>query len=97
LEVDAGAPEETDAGDAATTDAGTALNLPEAGVSAEDKACAGSCNGARGCNFPGQGKTCGSTFCNDLQNAGRVTCDGRGNCSSITLAGCPAYVCDQAD
>jgi hypothetical protein len=76
------------------SDAGPAINLPEAGVTADDKTCAGKCNGKRACGFPDKKKTCGTTFCNSTSAQGRAACDGEGHCQ-LGLEACEAYSCPE--
>lgn len=75
-------------------DSGTALNVPEAGVTADDKTCAGKCNGKRACAYPDAKKGCGSTFCNSTTAQGRTACDGKGHCL-LGLETCEAYSCPE--
>jgi hypothetical protein len=89
-----------DGGDdaAASADAGSGgLNVPDGGLVGEEGPCAPSCNGQRACGYPAAETTCGTTFCNDTKQAGRLACDGRGNCAAITLDTCQAYTCGATD
>lgn len=78
--------------DDAGPDAGGGLNLPEAGVTSDDKLCAGKCNGKRACAFPDKTKACGSTFCNSTSAQGRTSCDGQGHCL-LGVEACDPYAC----
>ena len=84
---DGGAVVEDDGGDA-----GVAINVPEAGVTTDDKPCAGKCNGKRACGYPDKTKTCGTTFCNTGSTQGRAACDGVGHCQ-LGLDVCDPYAC----
>lgn len=93
LDPDAGALP-ADAGDAAVVDDGGsgAINFPDGGVTDDDAKCAGSCNGARACKFPGKATACGSKFCNASDQAARYVCNGKGRCD-LDFAACTAFTC----
>lgn len=74
------------------TDSG--INLPDGGVTADDKPCAGKCNGKRACAYPDATKACGSTFCNTATAQGRTSCDGKGHCT-LGIEACQAYSCPE--
>lgn len=95
-------PEVPDAGafdpDAAPPDGGTsANNLPDGGISGDDKLCAGACDGNRACAYPDTTKTCGTTYCSDSAHRKRVSCDGRGNCGAIVTDTCKDFSCEQKE
>ena len=73
-------------------DAGPVVNLPDGGVVADDTACAGSCDGARACKFPGKNKNCGTKFCNSSTEQAANVCNGKGLCN-LALDKCSAYAC----
>lgn len=81
--------------DAATGDGGgSTVNLPDGGVTSDDTACAGKCNGKRACAYPDATKSCGGTFCNSIADRGRAACDGLGHCA-VGLESCAAYACPE--
>jgi hypothetical protein len=104
---DAGMPPEPDAGpitdggadannpDAtvAQEDGGGRINFPEAGVMQADDKCAGSCNGARACKFPGKEVGCGTKFCNTSSEAAKFACDSKGHCE-LGLETCKSFSCE---
>lgn len=95
--VDAGdAPQPVvDGGAADGGDAGASLNLPDAGLTTADTACAPKCNGNRACGFPDAKTTCGTTFCNSARELGRAACDGKGYCSELALDTCVGFACKE--
>ncbi len=72
------------------------FNLPDAGVTTTAGACAGSCNGARACAYPGPKTSCGTQFCNSNTVLGGFSCDGTGRCGP-SLSDCQDYTCKAAD
>jgi hypothetical protein len=80
--------------DADNSDA-VVINQPDGGFMTMPNACAGTCGGARACNYPGTTKTCGTAFCNSRRDVGTFVCDGNGGCAP-TLASCTAYACDDS-
>lgn len=92
-----GGVEGADGGDAGDLDAGKQVNVPDGGTTADQAACAGSCNGARACKFPGQEKACGTKFCNTSSEAARVACDGQGHCGALAFETCDAFTCEVDD
>jgi len=73
-------------------EAGVVLNVPDGGLSSDDKTCAGSCDGNRKCAYPGREKVCGTQFCNSSAQAVAYACDQKGNCE-LDIASCEAYTC----
>ena len=53
--------------------------------------CAGSCDGASACEFPGATTSCGNPVCTGSQSTG-FACDGTGECKMAT-ADCAPYMC----
>lgn len=60
------------------------------GASAE---CSGSCDGNRGCSFPGDDRACGGESCTDGVHSGSF-CDGEGQCVERDTP-CGLYACDE--
>lgn len=78
----------------ASAEAGIEINVPDGGALASDDApCAGSCNGARACAYPGKEKVCGSEFCNTPSQAAAFTCDAKGRCD-IGFTECGNFACE---
>lgn len=75
-------------------DAGKQVNVPDGGTTADQAACAGSCDGARACKYPGREKACGTKFCNTPSEAARVACDGQGHCGTLAFDICDAFTCE---
>jgi len=80
-------------GDAGEVDAAGQVNAPDGGLQTNDTLCAGACNGARACKFPGKEKDCGSKFCNTPTEAARASCDGKGRCE-LGLEACTSFTCE---
>lgn len=55
-------------------------------------ACAGRCNGNRGCGFPTETTTCGAPYCSEANQSARFLCDGQGGCS-VAKTTCPGTYC----
>lgn len=83
------------ASDAAAADDGAAgaINFPDGGVTRDEAACAGSCNGARACKYPGTERACGSKFCNTGTEAARYACNSKGRCG-LDLQTCASFTCE---
>lgn len=56
-------------------------------------ACAGSCDGARACAYPGEETTCGAPLCKDARTLTRLLCDGAGSCGKSAVEACDPYTC----
>lgn len=83
-------------GGVSTVTADSGINLPEGGVTSNDKSCAGACNGQRACAYPDSTKTCGTQFCNSASEAAGFVCNGAGSCT-LGLRSCTAYSCTGSD
>jgi hypothetical protein len=86
---------EAGASDAAAASDGPEYNPPDGGFMTTKGACAGSCNGAGACKYPGATKSCGKPWCNSRKDVGSFVCDGAGVCSPA-LSECTDYACDEA-
>ncbi len=98
-DLDAGDPDaadadggDIDAGMPVDVDASSVVNIPDGGIVSTDKTCAGTCNGARACKFPGKETSCGSKFCNTGSQQAASVCNGKGLCD-LALDVCSAYAC----
>lgn len=91
-EPDAAPPPDGGAADAAEDGATGAINFPDGGVTQEEAKCAGSCNGARACKYPGKETACGSKFCNTGVQAARYACN-KGHCD-LELEQCASFTCE---
>jgi hypothetical protein len=56
-------------------------------------ACAGTCSGARSCQFPGTDTPCGASSCTPDSQLATLVCDGTGACEGKTTS-CSGYACD---
>ncbi|MGH7268885.1 MAG: hypothetical protein ACREJ3_00515 [Polyangiaceae bacterium] len=90
---DAAASGDSSAGDGAPAMMGLGYNPPDGGVTTDPTQCAGTCNGARACAFPGATKSCGTPFCNTSSQQAGFACDGVGNCA-LSLNNCSHYACE---
>jgi hypothetical protein len=79
-----------DAGNPITIDGG--LIFPDGGLTLDQTQCAGACNGARACGFPGMTKSCGPAFCSEVAQVATFVCDGQGLCGQ-QLTSCADYSC----
>ena len=82
-------------GGVSTVTADSGINLPDGGVTSNDKSCAGACNGQRACAYPDSTKTCGTRFCNSASEAAGFVCNGAGSCT-LGLQSCIVYSCTGA-
>lgn len=55
--------------------------------------CAGTCDGNRGCSYPGEETVCGESICNDSIHTSGV-CNGAGDCVEKEIA-CGQYACGE--
>lgn len=81
-----------DGGDASASSA-TVLNVPDGGLSSDDKVCAGTCDGNRQCKYPGHETRCGTHFCNTSEESAGYTCNTKGRCE-LELVQCGAFSCE---
>jgi hypothetical protein len=79
-------------GGSAVGEAGVILNIPDGGLTSDDNACAGSCDGNRKCAFPGKEKVCGTQFCNSASQEAVLACNQKGNCE-LDVVACGAFTC----
>jgi hypothetical protein len=101
--AEAGAAEAGAATDASASDAAAdggasdalAINTPDGGFTTMPTSCAGTCGGARKCNYPGTTKSCGTPFCNSRKDVASFVCDGAGSCA-IAVDGCSNFACDDS-
>jgi hypothetical protein len=87
---DAGVSPDADPTDATGADRG--IEPPDGGFQGSNQTCAGKCNGARACRYPGTEKSCGNRWCNTASEVAAMTCDGQGACGP-TLSACTDYAC----
>jgi hypothetical protein len=87
---DAGASPDATSDDGPPADGG--IQPPDGGFQGSNQQCAGTCNGARACRYPGTEKSCGNKWCNTASEVAAMTCDGQGGCTP-SLSGCVDYAC----
>ncbi len=69
---------------------------PDSECVGSDAACAGKCNGAGACSWPGSTKECKSPVCEAGTTQHELyRCNGKGDCSR-TVEACDPYLCDPA-